>query len=138
MIEGAQNFGVSEEWIEFLKTVEQRPRRNVEEYCKYSDKCEIPEELPIISKEELENSEDMFAFNRIVYRMKEDTPAGTKKWLAGKELALFINQALYDPKYGIHTSLDTITPEHMAYLEDFTNKPTAGFQPSIECVGRYE
>ena len=50
--------------------------------------------------------------------MAEDTPAGRKKWFAGKELALFINKGLYDPKYGIHTSLDTITPEHMAYLED--------------------
>ena len=68
-----------------------------------------------MSIEDVENAEDLFAFNRIIYRMKEETPEGTKKWLAEKgELALFINKALYDPKYGIHTTLDTITPEHMS------------------------
>ena len=57
-----------------------------------------------MSIEDVENAEDLFAFNRIIYRM-----AVNKYWLS-----LFINKALYDPKYGIHTTLDTITPEHMS------------------------
>ena len=72
-----------------------------------------------MSKEEMENSSDYFAFNRTIFQMLEDNPERTKTMLVGKELALFLNKVKYDPKFGIHETLEDMSEEQMAYLEDF-------------------
>ena len=138
MIEGAKHFEVSPDHIQWLENHEKQPRKQLSELSKWSDWCEIPSELPVITKEELENAEDLFGFNRIVFRMMDDVKPELKKRFAGQELAVRFSRLVYDPKYGIHDSLDTMTPEHIAYSEDFFTAPDRHFKMTVECVGRYE
>ena len=55
-----------------------------------------------------------------------------KDRFAGKEMAIKMTQIQYDPKYGVHQSLDTITPEHMALMEDFFTAPERHYQLIIK------
>ena len=88
MIEGARHFGVANEHIEILKILEKRPRKKLEDLSKWSDILDIPSELPIIPREEMENSDNMFAFNRLVFSMSEEITLSTREKFAGKELAI--------------------------------------------------
>ena len=64
-----------------------------------------------MSKEEMENSPDHFAFNRKIFQILEETPEKTRSRLAGKETAVFFNKMKYDPKFGIHETLEDMSEE---------------------------
>jgi len=127
MIDGCHHFGVSEEYINFLRNHESQPRPIPGEFVSFG---EPPKDSPTLTLQEVEqcNGRDGRAL-RITFcgRVLEcSLDHASQDWKEFVELhdqvghvgELYISRVAYDPKYGVPEHLEDFTEEHANYLED--------------------
>ncbi len=144
MIDGCQHFGVSEEYIEFLRNHESQPRPEPGEFHSFG---EPPKGGPTYTLQEVEQCDGRDGRPlRITFcgRVMEcSLDRNSQDWKEFVEIheqvghvgELYISKVAYDPKYGVPERLEDFTQEHANYLEDlmwrymtFTGLPDA-WQP---------
>eukprot|EP00563_Minutocellus_polymorphus_P004945 CAMPEP_0181044510 /NCGR_PEP_ID=MMETSP1070-20121207/13305_1 /TAXON_ID=265543 /ORGANISM="Minutocellus polymorphus, Strain NH13" /LENGTH=389 /DNA_ID=CAMNT_0023122961 /DNA_START=180 /DNA_END=1346 /DNA_ORIENTATION=- len=127
MIDGCQHFGVSEEYIEFLRNHESQPRPTAGEFYSFG---EPPEGAPTYTLQEVEQCDGRDGRPlRITFcgRVLEcSLDRNSQDWTEFVEIheqvghvgELYISKVAYDPKYGVPELLEDFTQEHANYLED--------------------
>lgn len=128
MVEGATKHGVKKEYVDWLRNIEQQPRKKMHEFNVFA----LPENAPTMTFEEVQkgDGEDgrpvLTAVNGKVLEVKahSDDPMHneTLKWckenLAGKHAETTMCFMLYDPKFGAHEKIEDIHPEQTCSIED--------------------
>lgn len=128
MAAGAKHFGVNAEYINFLETHENQPRRTPDQFQGW----EVPEGTPVMTEEEVtkldgkDGRDIVLVINGKVLKCiaEKDTPAMqaahfVRGMVGGAHAEVSMAANLYDPKYGAPTKLEDFTREHAAYREDF-------------------
>lgn len=127
MIDGCRHFGVSEEYIDFLRNHESQPRPIPGEFHSFGDP---PEDSPTFTLEEVEQCDGRDGRPlRITFcgRVLEcSLDRNSRDWnefcdiheQVGHVGEMYISRVAYDPKYGTPETLKDFTEEHANYLED--------------------
>ena len=127
MILGCEHFGVSEEYIEFLRNHESQPRPKPEEFHSFG---EPPKGAPTYTLQEVEQCDGRDGWPLLITfcgRVMEcSLDRNSKDWEEFVEIhkqvghvgELYISKVAYDPKYGVPERLEDFTQEHANYLED--------------------
>lgn len=125
MTEGAKYYGVKQEHIDWLNNLEQQRRAKPENFAAY----DLPEDAPTMTLDEVKSGTGKDGGpiyctinNKVLEFNSEITDEKIKSFVidlnAGKQLDVVMSNLLYDPKYGIHQTVETMSEEHRAYLED--------------------
>lgn len=125
---GCEHFGVEQEHIKFLKSMERQARPKPHRFQKLG---EISDDLPSMTRADIEAATKngdriMVTVNGKVFEVicDKDTKmwnvyaAGPFRSLGTFEAEVALSQALFDPLYGICLSLEDVSREHSAYIED--------------------
>ena len=127
MISGCEHFGVSEEYIEFLRNHESQPRPTPGELHSFG---EPPKGAPTYTLQEVEQCDGRDGWPLLITfcgRVMEcSLDRNSKDWKEFVEIhkqvghvgELYISKVAYDPKYGVPERLEDFTQEHANYLED--------------------
>lgn len=151
MVQGMEFHGCKKEAIEELKnTPNQTPRRQPGEYCI----IEIPPECAdqVFTWEEVQKSDGLngnklrVVFNGKVMEFCEPHDVDSEKIAeryqeelinAGKDITHIGSKMMYDPLFPNVSSIEDMSPEHIAYAEDSYWRRTHVFPPVyFTCVGR--
>ena len=133
LITGAEEHGVKESYIDYLKSLPFQPRTPPSEFLK----VEIPsslqgEDVVYWTEEQLQKGDGKgdnplyFAINGKVMEYigpRDLTASGFYRFainfsFPGKRHEVFFCKLLYDPKYGAYDAIEDITEEHANCLED--------------------
>jgi AIG2-like family len=125
MIAGAEHYGVHQSHINWLRRQESVPRPNPEDYVLFKP---VETDLALTAEQVAENNglngKPLYiTMNSKV--IEADLDRESEEFLGlvsfvsnvGQIGELFMPKVIYDPKYGIPSSLREVTPEHAAYCE---------------------
>ena len=133
MIQGAQYYGISQEYITWLRNHPKQPRPLPSEFLSFGP---IPTNsdgsVKTMTLQDIEpydgndgNKPVYIALNGKVLEILDETPSKVGLTLKMRReghvcCELWIPKIVYDPKYGIPKSLEECSNEYMAYLEHMT------------------
>ena len=122
---GCRYYGVDPEYQAWLKSCPCIPRKKPSEYCTYA----LPENPPAISVDELQknngqnDSELWMGLNGKVMKYVGECSGVfyemSKARFAGKDSTVLMARNIFEPLYPIAVSLEAMSTEHRAFVEDF-------------------
>lgn len=124
MIEGCKHYGVAPEWIAWLEKQPFSPRKLFHEFLRY----EVPSNLPTWGLEELARGDGQegrpiyVALNGKVIEFLGPREGPMYEFMIerhiGADMTLARARRMYDPKYGLPETLEDMSEEHRAAVED--------------------
>mmetsp|Transcript_35119 Transcript_35119/g.76877 ORF Transcript_35119/g.76877 Transcript_35119/m.76877 type:complete len:339 (-) Transcript_35119:83-1099(-) len=129
LILGCEHFGVSEEYIRFLRAHDRQPRPTPDEFQSYGDPPSGID-APTLKLEEVEKCDGMdgrplriTSNGRVLECTLDRDSSDWDEFVAlhkqvGHVGEIYISRIAYDPKYGLPEKLEDFSREHSAYLED--------------------
>ena len=123
LAEGASHWGVDQEYIDMIRNRKVRPRtdpadfRNIPPPTDSQNFDSIPEDTPDEIHFSLNGKIVCYTYpnDHMMYQMTRTTKSGR-----GPHIEMNTARIIYDPKYGLPSTLDEFTKEHSAYIEDLT------------------
>ena len=133
MIQGAQHYGISQEYITWLQHHPKQPRPLPTEFLSFGPIPTTSDGSPkTMTLQDIEpydgsdgNTPVYIALNGKVLEIVDKTPSKVGLTLKKRReghicCELWIPKIVYDPKYGIPNTLEECSNEYMAYLEHMT------------------
>jgi len=149
---GAVYYGLKKEFIEWLNGIKYVPRKEAKDFARTADPPTNGLELTVeeLAKYDGSNGSEVLASmnGKIIKFVGDLTQKDAtqsyeffKKRYGGKEGTFQLARGLYDPKYAVATSYETMSEEHKASVEDMwmnfvTQAGAIPFTKNYACVGR--
>lgn len=131
LIQGCKHYGVDQSHIEYLASLPYTPRKLPHEFRTLHTAEELEKlQLPLWTREQVEEGDGKegrpiyYTINGKVRTFIGDPrqhPRDYEWYLvnyAGRPMEMFQSRVSYDPKYGIHDTIEEYSREHCAYIED--------------------